>query len=61
MGGTAVEKSEITEEDPFTPLYDDGSFDVNVQFNSAGEALDSVMEKWRDKTKIVRISELPKA
>jgi hypothetical protein len=59
MGDTrSRSETKITNKDPFTPLYDDGSYDLTKEFNTEKEAMDFVVQRWKSTTKIVRISEL---
>ena len=61
MGDTkAPEQSKITEADPFVNVFDDGSFKPEIQYNTAEEAADAVVDRWKAGTKQMRVSELPK-
>jgi hypothetical protein len=58
MGAGTLSKEPVTEKDPFTLLYDDGSYNVEHKFNTPEEAMDFVISRWKETTKVMRVSEL---
>lgn len=59
MGQTTVRKP-VTVEDPFLVIYDDGSYNTNLVYDTAEEAADSIPPRWRNENnKIVKLSEVP--
>lgn len=49
----------VTVEDPFVNVYDDNSVEQR-KFNTFDEARSYIPERWKEGTKTMRVSELPK-
>lgn len=52
-------KAPVTEQDPWTNVYADGSLEER-NFNTEEEALEYISPRWRQGTKTMRVSKLPK-